>query len=408
MGDKKADAGGTPNRNGGPIKDQFTLVAGQIRAAADQLKAGRYEVASDQGSVALNQALAQTFVTTEETASDPAIEALSESGSPGADPLPSHPGRLSQGLVGYEAQEVYADRPATIELTSAVAVVAPSSPPAPMRPIMTGSPATLPVIDLSNAAAEVVQEQRPNGTRKPIIGRAVGLPQTETAASRIAEAFPDPRPAEAGANGAAKAADGPTLGMYLIASRERLGVKREDAARDTRIPANYVRMMESNDYSMIADQLYMLPFLRRYADYLELDSEEVAIRFVREVQRSENTPVAGLPHQVLDDEPGASNRWVVVGAIAVIGLVAASFFFHQRHHMASETTASEAQSVEPMGAPAAQPPNGGSQNLAADRAPSNVAAANVRVTAAKPVKANPQPKASASAFLPPPPPGGTE
>ena len=46
-------------------------------------------------------------------------------------------------------------------------------------------------------------------------------------------------------------------------------------------------MIERSDYGLISDQLYLMPFLRRYAAFLDLDGEEVAMRFVREVQRAE-------------------------------------------------------------------------------------------------------------------------
>ena len=51
-------------------------------------------------------------------------------------------------------------------------------------------------------------------------------------------------------------------------------------------------MIESSDYGLISDQLYLMPFLRRYAAFLNLDGEEVAMRFVREAQRAE---VAAVP-----------------------------------------------------------------------------------------------------------------
>ncbi len=77
-----------------------------------------------------------------------------------------------------------------------------------------------------------------------------------------------------------------SLGGVLSAARERRGVSREQAASQTGIPKRYLQMMENNDYSLASDQLYVLPFMRRYATFLALDPEETAMRFVREVPRA--------------------------------------------------------------------------------------------------------------------------
>jgi Helix-turn-helix domain len=127
-----------------------------------------------------------------------------------------------------------------------------------------------------------------------------------------------------------------SLGTFLIAARERRGLTAEDVVRETRLPAHYLRMMETNDYSEISDQLYLVPFLRRYASFLELEQEDVAMRFVREVQRSDTSPPARLD-QPLVSEPRRHRGWA--GAIVVIGFlaVAAGVYFYEsdRHRQAS-------------------------------------------------------------------------
>lgn len=110
-----------------------------------------------------------------------------------------------------------------------------------------------------------------------------------------------------------------SLGTFLTAARERRGFSAEDVVRETRLPANYLRMMETNDYSEISDQLYLVPFLRRYASFLELDQEDVAMRFVREVQRADSIPPARLD-QPLVAEPRRRRGWG--GALLVIGFLA--------------------------------------------------------------------------------------
>jgi cytoskeleton protein RodZ len=127
-----------------------------------------------------------------------------------------------------------------------------------------------------------------------------------------------------------------SLGTFLIAARERRGFAAADVVRETRLPAHYLRMMESNDYSKISDRLYLVPFLRRYASFLDLDQEDVAMRFVREVQRADSTPPARLD-QPLMAEPRKHQGWT--GAILVIGFlaVAAGVYVYEsdRHRQAT-------------------------------------------------------------------------
>ncbi len=111
-----------------------------------------------------------------------------------------------------------------------------------------------------------------------------------------------------------------SLGAFLIGAREGRGFTAEDVVRETRLPHHYLRMMETNDYSEISDQLYLVPFLRRYATFLELDQEDVAMRFIREVQRADSSPGPARLDQPLIAEPHRRRGWA--GAILVLGFLA--------------------------------------------------------------------------------------
>ena len=81
-----------------------------------------------------------------------------------------------------------------------------------------------------------------------------------------------------------------SLGAIMTMAREARGFSRDQAAKASNIPGYYLTMIETDDYSSIADQLYLLPFLRRYAVFVALEPEEVASRFIREVQRADMNP----------------------------------------------------------------------------------------------------------------------
>jgi Helix-turn-helix domain len=124
-----------------------------------------------------------------------------------------------------------------------------------------------------------------------------------------------------------------SLGTFLIAAREGRGLTADDVVRETRLPQHYLRMMETNDYSKISDQLYLVPFLRRYASFLELDQEDVAMRFVREVQRVDGNPGPPRLDQPLVAESHQHRGWT--GAIVVVGslvLAACVYVYESNRH----------------------------------------------------------------------------
>jgi cytoskeleton protein RodZ len=83
------------------------------------------------------------------------------------------------------------------------------------------------------------------------------------------------------------AAPKPSLGQIFTEARERKSLTREQVADEAHLPPHYVKMIETDSYDMISDRLYLVPFLRRYASFLGLDAEEIASRFVSDVQHAE-------------------------------------------------------------------------------------------------------------------------
>jgi cytoskeletal protein RodZ len=145
--------------------------------------------------------------------------------------------------------------------------------------------------------------------------------------------------------------DRPSLGGYLTHVRESRGASLDDVARNTRIPQHYMRMMESNDYAMISDRLYMLPFLRRYATFLELDPEETAMRFVREVQHADNTP---SPRTLEPFEMDQRKRRNWSGAALVTALIAVIFgawLMQARHRHADGVGSAASAAVDEKASP---------------------------------------------------------
>jgi hypothetical protein len=128
--------------------------------------------------------------------------------------------------------------------------------------------------------------------------------------------------------------DGPSLGARLTSAREGRQVSLIEAVKQTRIPEHYVRMMENNDYSLLSDQIYVMPFLRRYATFLGLDPEEVAMRFVRAVQHADSAPTARGIEPIEMDRPKGRNWNRPAIAAGLIGIIVVAWIAqsHLRSH----------------------------------------------------------------------------
>ncbi len=129
--------------------------------------------------------------------------------------------------------------------------------------------------------------------------------------------------AEFGADGAEA---GPSLGHLITETRERKGMTREQVASETHLPLHYIKMIETDNYDLISDRLYLVPFLRRYATFLGLDAEEIASRFVTDVQHAESNLVRiSQEITMVAKRPAATSRITFVVLIAAVLVLLADF-----------------------------------------------------------------------------------
>jgi cytoskeleton protein RodZ len=118
----------------------------------------------------------------------------------------------------------------------------------------------------------------------------------------------------------------PSLGKLITEARERKGMTRDQVINEAHLPAHYVNMIETDNYELISDRLYLVPFLRRYATFLGMDAEEVASRFVSGVQHAEaNVVRLSQEITVVTKKPGASSRIAFAVLIAAVVILLADF-----------------------------------------------------------------------------------
>ena len=115
-----------------------------------------------------------------------------------------------------------------------------------------------------------------------------------------------------------------SLGQLMTEARDRRGLSRAEAAEQTNIPEYYIRMIESDCYDAIPDQLYLLPFFERYAIVLGIDAQQVVTRFLRDFEKAENEIVAAPASSRASHVPATNvlHRWRrIAEAAAIVGVL---------------------------------------------------------------------------------------
>jgi cytoskeleton protein RodZ len=115
------------------------------------------------------------------------------------------------------------------------------------------------------------------------------------------------------------------LGAILRATRQARSMTIREVAEQTRISASYLTMLEIGDYSAIADELYLLPFLRSYTNFLGLDEGALSAQFIggiAGVGKVVDTPIELLVEY--RESPTGRSGWV--STVVLIVFVALSIY----------------------------------------------------------------------------------
>lgn len=161
----------------------------------------------------------------------------------------------------------------------------------------------------------------------------------------------------------------PSLGKLITEARERKGMTRDQVVNEAHLPAHYVKMIETDNYDLISDRLYLVPFLRRYATFLGLDAEEVASRFVSNVQHAEaNVVRLSQEITVVTKKPGAAGRIAFAVLIVAVVILLADFAW-RRFVERAPVPAPAASPAEVAPAPKAEVPAAPPAPVVANPAP---------------------------------------
>lgn len=115
-----------------------------------------------------------------------------------------------------------------------------------------------------------------------------------------------------------------SIGAKLSSARTGKGVSVEQAARDTHIAKRFIEALEQERFDEFPGEAYLLGFLRNYAGYLGLSSEDVVTLYHNIRLQEQPAPI----DELLDNKPkGGGFRWVIlaIGALVVIAGVVTVF-----------------------------------------------------------------------------------
>lgn len=118
-----------------------------------------------------------------------------------------------------------------------------------------------------------------------------------------------------------------TVGARLRLARKRKEISLEDAEEATKVRAKYLEAIEKDNWSEFPSRIYVLGFVRRYAEFLDLNSEKILEEFKTEFGRAKtmtrkNNHISYLPKFSITSKMAISAIVIllIAGAITYIAV----------------------------------------------------------------------------------------
>ena len=115
-----------------------------------------------------------------------------------------------------------------------------------------------------------------------------------------------------------------TISTALKQAREHQGSSLQDISQAVNVPVRYLQALEGEgDRRLLADTMYLIPFLRTYATYLGFDPNGAVRQFIFELQTSEVTKVKSRLESPLS--PAHFSAWILPLVVVLGGLLTVAF-----------------------------------------------------------------------------------
>ena len=147
----------------------------------------------------------------------------------------------------------------------------------------------------------------------------------------------------------------PALGERFRAAREARGLTLSEVAEQIRIRSVYLGAIEDENWAVIGAPVYIRGFLRTYARFLALDSEQAVAAF-NELTAGAVVPVSTDPPQVPRRSPKGLQALIWIASAIAVALIAFVVYNEVAFQSRPPAAASPAQSPTASSVPSTQPP----------------------------------------------------
>lgn len=106
-------------------------------------------------------------------------------------------------------------------------------------------------------------------------------------------------------------------GKILKEAREKKDISLREASQATKIGLNFLKALESDQYDVFPNLVYLRAFLKNYANFLDLDGEKMAREFKpADFPSDENIPP--LKYSLANP---ARKLWIIMGTMIFIWIL---------------------------------------------------------------------------------------
>ena len=118
------------------------------------------------------------------------------------------------------------------------------------------------------------------------------------------------------------------IGNILKEARETRGLTLEKVEAETKIRKKYIAAMEQGEFQTLPGPIYARAFLKNYAKYLNIDTEEIA-EALKEIHPGENAQIE-TPKTVdkkAVKKAGLTRYWLYFAAVLLIAVAVVSIYY---------------------------------------------------------------------------------
>ncbi|HUX38581.1 MAG TPA: helix-turn-helix domain-containing protein [Rectinemataceae bacterium] len=127
-----------------------------------------------------------------------------------------------------------------------------------------------------------------------------------------------------------------SIGESLRQAREEKGLDLDRVSDETRIAKRFIAALETEDFSVFPGDPYAIGFLKNYAEYLGLDSAELAASFNMLRIQEQPAPI----QELLPAKKAPPVAFVAIGLVLVVVIVALIFLIGRGHKTTGDNSLS--------------------------------------------------------------------